>query len=69
MTSIEKIRNDFPILKNITYLDSASTSLTPKPVVEAIDDYYYNYNANIGRGAYKTAIKTGQKVENTREKK
>ncbi|OQD59370.1 cysteine desulfurase [Methanobrevibacter arboriphilus JCM 13429 = DSM 1125] len=68
MTSIEKIRNDFPILKNITYLDSASTSLTPKPVVEAIDDYYYNYNANIGRGAYKTAIKTGQKVENTREK-
>ncbi|WP_318526243.1 aminotransferase class V-fold PLP-dependent enzyme [Methanobrevibacter arboriphilus] len=52
----------------MTYLDSASTSLTPKPVVEAIDDYYYNYNANIGRGAYKTAIKTGQKVENTREK-
>lgn len=68
MTSIENIRKDFPILKNIIYLDSASTSLTPKPVVEAIDDYYYNYNANIGRGAYKTAIKTGQKVENTREK-
>lgn len=68
MTSIKNIRNDFPILKNITYLDSASTSLTPKPVIGAIDDYYYNYNANIGRGAYKTAIKTGQKVENTREK-
>lgn len=68
MISAEKIREDFPILKNITYLDSASTSLTPKPVIEAISDYYYNYNANIGRGAYKTAIKTGQKVESTRFK-
>ncbi len=68
MISAEKIREDFPILKNITYLDSASTSLTPKPVIEAISDYYYNYNANIGRGAYKTAIKTSQKVESTRFK-
>jgi len=68
LSLIENIRKDFPILKNITYLDSASTSLTPKPVIETINDYYYNYNANIGRGAYKTAIKTGQKVEMTREK-
>lgn len=68
LKSIDDIRKDFPILKKITYFDSASTSLTPKPVIEAMNDYYYNYNANIGRGAYKTAIKSGQKVEESRDK-
>ncbi len=68
MKSIELIREDFPILKKITYLDSASTSLTPKPVIEAMSDYYYNYNANVGRGAYKIAIKATQKIQETREK-
>lgn len=64
MKASEKIS----ILENIIYFDSASTSLTPKSVVEAMDDYYYNYNANIGRGAYKSAIKSGQKIEETRKK-
>lgn len=68
MKSIDDIRKDFPILKNMTYFDSASTSLTPKAVIESMDDYYYNYNANTGRGAYKTAIKSGQKVEKSRQK-
>ena len=68
MKSTEDIRKDFPILENITYFDSASTSLTPKSVIDSMNDYYYNYNANIGRGAYKTAIKTTQKVEKVREK-
>ena len=68
MKSTEDIRRDFPILKNITYLDSASTSLTPQPVIKSMNDYYCNYNANAGRGAYKTAIKTSQKVEEAREK-
>lgn len=68
MKSTDNIRKDFPILKNMTYFDSASTSLTPKSVIESMDDYYYNYNANIGRGAYKIAIKSGQKVEESREK-
>jgi len=68
LKSIENIREDFPILKNITYFDSASTSLTPVSVVESMNDYYYNYNANVGRGAYRTAIKSGQKIEEVREK-
>lgn len=68
MKSSKDIRKDFPILNNIIYLDSASTSLTPKIVIDEMNDYYYNYNANIGRGAYRTAIKSGQKVEETREK-
>ena len=68
MKSSKNIRKDFPILNNIIYLDSASTSLTPKVVIDEMNDYYYNYNANIGRGAYRTAIKSGQKVEETRKK-
>ena len=64
----EKIRNDFPILKNITYLDSASTSLTPKVVVDSISDYYNNYNANIGRGTYKTSLKATKKIQKTRDR-
>jgi len=68
LKSIENIREDFPILKTITYFDSASTSLTPVSVIESMNDYYYNYNANVGRGAYRTAIKSGQKIEEVREK-
>ncbi|MBM4240279.1 MAG: cysteine desulfurase [Euryarchaeota archaeon] len=65
---IADVRADIPLLEEVIYLDAASTTPTPKPVVEAMCDYYYNYNANMGRGAYKTAIKATTKYENTREK-
>lgn len=68
MIKMDDIRESFPILKEITYLDSASTSLTPNEVIESIEDYYKNYNANSGRGIYKTSIKTSQKIEETRNK-
>ncbi len=49
--NIEEIRTDFPILNSgIIYMDSAATSLTPEPVLDAVLDYYRNYNANVGRG-------------------
>ena len=68
MNSIEEIRSDFPILKDLIYLDSASTSLTPKQVVEAMNEYYFKYNSNTGRGAYRIAIEASKKVEESREK-
>jgi len=68
MADFEKIREDFPILKDIIYLDSASTSLTPVQVIEAMNDYYFNYNANTGRGTYKIAIKASNKLEQARGK-
>jgi len=68
MADFEKIREDFPILKDIVYLDSASTSLTPVQVIEAMNDYYFNYNANTGRGTYKIAIKASNKLEQARGK-
>ncbi len=67
MLNNELIREDFPILKEYTYLDSASTSLTPLPVIDSINEYYLKYNANIGRGAYKISIEAGKRFEDTRK--
>ncbi|MDI6803834.1 MAG: cysteine desulfurase [Bacteroidota bacterium] len=53
-----KIREDFPILKRLiknnplVYLDSAATTQKPLHVIEAIEKYYRNNNANVHRGAY-----------------
>jgi cysteine desulfurase / selenocysteine lyase len=52
------LRADFPILQRqihghpLTFLDSASTSQKPQVVIEAMDDYYRRYNANVHRGIY-----------------
>lgn len=49
------IREDFPILKrivngkNLVYFDNAATTQKPVQVVEAIKNYYYNYNSNVLR--------------------
>ncbi len=58
MLNINKIRADFPILKRevngkpLVYFDNAATSQTPQVVIDAIVDYYSNYNANIHRGVH-----------------
>lgn len=62
------IRADIPLLDKVIYLDAAATTPTPKPVVDAMCDYFYNFNANIGRGAYDIAIKATSKFENSRER-
>jgi len=49
------LREDFPILrkiingKNLVYLNNAATTQKPIQVVEAIKDYYYNYNSDVLR--------------------
>ena len=63
-----EIRADIPILNDLIYLDAASTTPTPEPVINAMLDYYHNFNANTGRGAYKTAVKATTEFENAREK-
>ena len=67
---IEDIKNDFPILanKNIAYLDSAATTQKPIQVINAINDFYNNYNANPHRGAYSLSIEATEIYENTRAK-
>ena len=60
-------RNDFLLLeKNITYLDSAATSLKPEIIAETIKDYYNNYSANAHRGDYDISLKVDEKYETTR---
>jgi cysteine desulfurase/selenocysteine lyase len=52
------IRAEFPILSTtahghpLVYLDSAATSQKPLAVIEAMDTYYREYNANVHRGIY-----------------
>ena len=67
MTNYE-IREDFPILKDITYLDSGATTQKPLEVIDAIANYYKNDNANIHRGAYDLSIRATQAYDNARSK-
>ena len=59
---------DFPILKDITYLDSSATTQKPIQVINAVEDYYRNYNANVHRGAYSLSIEASEAYENVRKK-
>jgi cysteine desulfurase/selenocysteine lyase len=71
---IEKIRADFPILKikmnerPLVYLDSAATSQKPRQVIDAIVDYYKNYNANIHRGLYRISEKATEEYTESKAK-
>jgi len=72
---IEKIREDFPILKRkirgdkpLIYLDNAATTQKPIQVIEAIHDYYMRYNANVHRAAYQLAEEATTAYETAREK-
>lgn len=62
------IRNDIPLLEDVIYLDAASTTPTPKPVVEAMCDYFYKFNSNTGRGAYTMAVRSTKEFEDSRSK-
>jgi cysteine desulfurase/selenocysteine lyase len=64
----EQIRSDFPIVKNIIYMDSAATSLTPEPVLEAISHYYREYNANVGRGVHRLSLIASQRYREAHRK-
>ena len=70
-----KIKKDFPILerkihngKRLVYLDSAATSQKPRSVIQAMDDYYYQNNANVHRGIHLLAEEATQMYEIARKK-
>ncbi len=71
--NIEKVRSDFPILERETkpgtklvYLDSAATSQKPASVIEAMNHYYQNTNANIHRGVHTLAEEATAEYEAAR---
>ena len=74
MFNVDKIREDFPILKRkvhgkpLVYIDNAATSQTPQVVIDAIVDYYSNYNANIHRGVHTLSQEATDKYEEARIK-
>lgn len=72
--NVDEIRKDFPILNRevngypLVYFDNAATSQTPKQVMDAIVDYYSNYNANIHRGVHSLSQEATDKYEGARKK-
>ncbi|MGI6714024.1 MAG: aminotransferase class V-fold PLP-dependent enzyme [Bacilli bacterium] len=70
-----EFRKDFPMLNPLkemqghplVYLDSASTSLKPQVVIDAITDYYQNYSVNAHRGDYDLAHHVDEMVESCRQ--
>jgi cysteine desulfurase/selenocysteine lyase len=70
---VANLRKDFPMLsqadgKRFAYLDSASSSMTPEPVLAAMDEYYRTYRANVHRGMYKISEKATERFEEVRRK-
>ena len=64
------VRNDFPIFENVdvAYLDSGATTQKPKCVIEAIEKYYKNFNANPHRGSYELSLEATRIYEEARSK-
>jgi cysteine desulfurase/selenocysteine lyase len=70
----EAIRAEFPILHqpdpegrpSLAYLDSASSSQKPNVVIDALDDFYRTYNANIHRGVYQISELATSRYEEAR---
>ena len=69
-----RIREQFRILSReingrpLVYFDNAATTQKPDVVINAISEYYQNYNANIHRGIHTLAEKATEAYEGTRRK-
>ena len=69
---VAAIKAEFPLLQRevndhpIVYLDSGATSQKPQSVLDAMDRYYAEINANIHRGAYLIAERATTAVEKSR---
>jgi cysteine desulfurase/selenocysteine lyase len=73
--NVEQIRRDFPILSRqirpgipLVYLDSTATSQKPAVVIEAMDEFYRNHNANIHRGIHVLAEEATAAYEAARQR-
>ena len=68
------IRKDFPILhrhmrgKSLIYLDNAATSQKPESVLQSMDDFQRNHNANVHRGIYALSEEATALYEGARKK-
>ncbi|MFO7320158.1 MAG: cysteine desulfurase [Chloroflexota bacterium] len=72
---VKAVRADFPILAHehhpgvpLVYLDNAASSQKPRQVIEALDEYYRTYNANVHRGVHKLSEAATMAYETARIK-
>jgi cysteine desulfurase/selenocysteine lyase len=78
MSTVASLRRDvaaeFPVLRRrfdghpLTYLDSAATSQTPQPVIDAMTSYYTESRASIHRGVYPLAVEATDLYEGARRR-
>ena len=70
--SIQDVAADFPVLRrefdgrSVCYLDSAATSQTPQPVIDAMTAYYTDHRASVHRGVYPLAVEATDLYEGAR---
>ncbi len=71
---VERLRADFPILRRrvngrrLVYLDSANTSQTPVPVLEAMRRHHERHTSNVGRSVHTLALEATGAYEGARAK-
>ena len=69
---VNKIRNEFPVLnqvvngKPLTYLDSAATTQKPRSVLDIVERYYKEDNANVHRGIHELSRRATLAYEGAR---
>ena len=74
MFDVNKIREDFPILKrkvngyDLVFLDSAASSQKPKQVIKAVVDFWENHNANVHRGVHTLSVEATTMMDEARKK-
>lgn len=74
MVNVKEIRSYFPILNQkvngcpLVYLDNAATSQKPVQVIEALNQYYREYNSNVHRGVHTLGTRATDGYEGAREK-
>lgn len=73
MLDTSKIRTQFPTLfqevykKPLVYLDNAATTQKPQKVIDAVQNYYHDYNSNIHRGVHFLSQKATNVYEASRK--
>ena len=72
MALLEKtaVAQEFPIFdrEGLVYLDSAATSQKPRQVIDAVDAFYAEHNANVHRAVYPLAIEADELYDGARAK-
>ena len=71
---LRDVSGEFPVLRRefagrpVVYLDASATSLTPEPVIDAMDAYYRDSRASVHRGVYPLAVEATEQYEGARER-